>query len=293
MEKRIDPVTGEETMEPTTLKEVTESIIEMRRMLHQEALQRREEREAERRRMEEQQRQWEEERQQREKERLQRENERQQRENERQQREKERQLREEEDRQQREKERQQREEERKLREEEDQKRKEEDRKRKEEWKLEEKEHWREIDRKIDKFFGQFTTDWGRLLEEVTKPAAVKLFKEIGIDIDHIFQESRHREESRQEMEADVILVNTTAVVVVEVKTTLRKDDVDHFLKQMELFKDLFREFKDKTVYVAVAAIKFNNSSDVYARKKGVFVLRSNGEAIFGLDNIPETKRRKY
>ena len=89
MEKRIDPVTGEETMEPTTLKEVTESIIEMRRMLHQEALQRREEREAERRRMEEQQRQWEEERQQREKERQQREKERLQREKERQQREKE------------------------------------------------------------------------------------------------------------------------------------------------------------------------------------------------------------
>ena len=246
----MDPVTGEETMEPTTLKEVTESIIEMRRMLHQEALQRREERKAERRRMEEQQRQ-------------------------------------------REEERLQREEERKQREEEELRRKEEERRMKEEWKLEEKEHWREIDRKIDKFFGQFTTDWGRLLEEVTKPAAVKLFKEIGIDIDHIFQESRHREEARQEMEADVILVNTTAVVVVEVKTTLRKDDVDHFIKQMGLFKDLFREFKDKTVYVAVAAIKFNNSSDVYARKKGVFVLRSNGEAIFGLDNIPETKRRKY
>ena len=239
MEKRIDPVTGEETMEPTTLKEVTESIIEMRRLLHQEALQRKEERR----------------------------------------------LREEEERQ--------RKEEEQRRKEEEKQRKEEERQRKEEWKLEEKEHWREIDRKIDKFFGQFTTDWGRLLEEVTKPAAVKLFKEIGIDIDHIFQESRHREEHRREMEADVILVNTTAVVVVEVKTTLRKDDVDHFLKQMELFKDLFREFKDKTVYVAVAAIKFNNSSDVYARKKGVFVLRSNGEAIFGLDNIPETKRRKY
>ena len=146
----MDPVTGEETMEPTTLKEVTESIIEMRRMLHQEALQRREERKAERRRMEEQQRQ-------------------------------------------REEERLQREEERKQREEEELRRKEEERRMKEEWKLEEKEHWREIDRKIDKFFGQFTTDWGRLLEEVTKPAAVKLFKEIGIDIDHIFQESRHRE----------------------------------------------------------------------------------------------------
>ena len=244
MEKRIDPVTGEEVMEPTTLKEITESIIELRRALHQTVQER--EKEEKKRKEEEKKR----------------------------------------------KEKERKEEERKRKEEE-KKQKEEQRLKDEEWRKQEKEHWREIDRKIDKFFGQFTTDWGKLLEEVTKPAAVKLFKEIGIDIDHIFQESRHREEHRREMEADIILVNTTAVVVVEVKTTLRKDDVDHFLKQMELFKDLFREFKDKTVYVAVAAVKFNNSSDVYARKKGVFVLRSNGEAIFGIDNVPEEQRRRY
>ena len=61
----------------------------------------------------------------------------------------------------------------------------------------------------------------------------------------------------------------------------------------EKFKELFREFKDRTVYVAVAAIKFDGDSDVYARKKGVFVLRCNGESIFGLDNVPEERRRKY
>ena len=152
---------------------------------------------------------------------------------------------------------------------------------------------KETDRKMKQLFNQFTTQWGRVLEEVTKPAALKLFKEIGIEIEHVFQESRHRKREEDEMEADVILVNTTAVVVVEVKTTLKTHDVDYFLKQMEKFKELFREFKDRTVYVAVAAIKFDGDSDVYARKKGVFVLRCNGESIFCLDNVPEEKRRKY
>ena len=152
---------------------------------------------------------------------------------------------------------------------------------------------KETDRKMKQLFNQFTTQWGRVLEEVTKPAALKLFKDIGIEIEHVFQESRHRKREEDEMEADVILVNTTAVVVVEVKTTLKTHDVDYFLKQMEKFKELFREFKDRTVYVAVAAIKFDGDSDVYARKKGVFVLRCNGESIFGLDNVPEERRRKY
>lgn len=152
---------------------------------------------------------------------------------------------------------------------------------------------RETDRKMKQLFDQFTTQWGRVVEEVAKPAALKLFKDIGIDIDHVFQEPRHRKRDEMEMEVDAILVNTTAVVAVEVKTTLKQKDVDYFLKQMEIFKELFREFKDKTIYVAVAAIKFDGSSDLYAKKNGVFVLRCNGESIFKLDDLPEEKRRKY
>ena len=152
---------------------------------------------------------------------------------------------------------------------------------------------KETDRKLKQMINQFTTQWGRMIEELAKPAALKLFKEIGIKIDHVFQEPRHRKEEGRELEADVILVNTTDVVVVEVKSTLHIEDVDHFLEQMAFFKDLFREFKDRTVYVAVAAMKFAESSDIYARKKGVFVLHANGEYVFSLDNIPEEKRKRF
>ena len=155
------------------------------------------------------------------------------------------------------------------------------------------EQMKETDRRLEKMYGQFTSQWGRIVEEVAKPAALKLFMDIGIDIDHVFQEPRHRKRDEMEMEVDVILVNTTAVVAVEVKTTLKQKDVDYFLKQMENFKELFREFKDKTVYVAVAAIKFDGSSDIYAKKNGVFVLRANSESVFKLDDLPEEQRRKY
>ena len=152
---------------------------------------------------------------------------------------------------------------------------------------------KDTDRKLKQMINQFTTQWGRMIEELAKPAALKLFKEIGIKIDHVFQEPRHRKEEGRELEADVILVNTTDVVVVEVKSTLHIEDVNHFLEQMAFFKDLFREFKDRTVYVAVAAMKFAESSDIYARKKGVFVLHANGEYVFSLDNVPEEKRKRF
>lgn len=153
---------------------------------------------------------------------------------------------------------------------------------------------KESDQQMNQLLGPFTTDWSLLLDEVTKLYTLDMFNDIGIEIDHVFQEAMHLDDDRKEMEADVIMVSSTsAIVVVEVETTLTKEHVDHFLKQMKLFKSLYREYKDRTVYVAVAAIKFDGDSDVYARKKGVFVLRCNGESIFGLDNVPEEKRRKY
>ena len=132
------------------------------------------------------------------------------------------------------------------------------------------EQMKETDHKLEKMYGQFTTQWGRIVEEVAKPAALKLFMDIGIDIDHVFQEPRHRKRDEMEMEVDVILVNTTAVVAVEVKTTLKQKDVDYFLKQMENFKELFREFKAvKTGDV------WNSTANMYQEIGGIAELFSD------------------
>ena len=145
-----------------------------------------------------------------------------------------------------------------------------------------------------KIFDQLFPPWNRILESVTNLSTFSLFDKIGIEIDHTFQEAWFGDRERQVIGADVIMVSTTSdVVVVNVETDLKHNDVDDFLKQMENFKERFREFKDKTVYVAVAAIKFDGSSDIYAKKNGVFVLRANSESVFKLDDLPEEQRRKY
>ena len=146
---------------------------------------------------------------------------------------------------------------------------------------------------MDKFMGLFTSQWSRMIEELVKPVSVKLFKNVGIDIDHVFEGGSHRRDNGQEIEVDAILVNTTAVVAIEVKTTLRKDDVDHFVKQMAIFQDMFREFRGKTVYAAMAAMHFNEYSDVYAKRKGLFILRANSDYAFKLDDLPEVKRKTF
>ena len=153
------------------------------------------------------------------------------------------------------------------------------------------EQMKETDRKMKQLEGLFTTQWGKLIEALAKPACLKLFSDLGIGITQVYNGPRKGKYFCNDMEIDVILCNTTVAVAVEVKTTCKKEYIDHFLQQMEHFKETFHPFANYTVYPAVAALKYDEGSDVYASKKGMFVLHANGEDMF---NLVEPKvRREY
>ena len=130
----------------------------------------------------------------------------------------------------------------------------------------------------------FQTEWGRLIESLCTPAVLKLFSDLDIGINHIYTEGRKAKDNGiDRMEADIILCNGTVAVVGEVKTTCTVKHVDRFLEKMKQFKIMYPEFSGKTVYAAVAAIKYNQSSDTYARNAGLFVIRTTGDGVFSMD----------
>ena len=76
----------------------------------------------------------------------------------------------------------------------------------------------------------FTTQWGRLVEALSKPAALALFKKEGIEIDRVFEDIRKIKKNGQDvMEIDVALCDTTTAVIVEVKSHCDNRDINHFL----------------------------------------------------------------
>ena len=127
----------------------------------------------------------------------------------------------------------------------------------------------------------FTTQWGRLVEALSKPAALALFKKEGIEIDRIYEEVHKAKVDGQDvMEIDVALCDTTTAVIVEVKSNCDSHDVDYFLSQMAHCKEWYKEFADKKLLVAVAAIDYAPGTETYARKKGLYVLKLSGEDTF-------------
>ena len=145
--------------------------------------------------------------------------------------------------------------------------------------------------KIRELANLFTTQWGKLVEALVEPGAVNLFRERGIKV----RRSARRievedEQGRKIAEYDIFLENDEEVVIIEVKTTVKKEDVDEFLEKLRGFKDLNPKYRDYRVYGAVAGITFEEGVDRYAYRQGLFVLRSEG-GIIRIANNPNFKPR--
>ena len=123
----------------------------------------------------------------------------------------------------------------------------------------------------------FTTQWGKLMESLVKGDLIKLLNEKGIEVGGLSQE-HSRPFNGVEYEFDIIAVNGAEIVVVEVKTTLRPNDVDHFIRKLKDFKKVFPEYQRNTIYGAVAYLKANQGSDKSAEKKGLFIIRATGSS---------------
>ena len=66
--------------------------------------------------------------------------------------------------------------------------------------------------------------------------------------------------------------------MIEVKTTLKVRQVDHFVRRMQEFTDLMPRYRGSTVYAAVAYLKADEASDSYAERQGLYVIRATGSS---------------
>jgi len=129
----------------------------------------------------------------------------------------------------------------------------------------------------------FTSQWGRLLEALVKPGVIELFQARGIAVNRSLERPRILQ-GGEELEIDLLLVNGDALVVVEVKSTLRVDDVRKFLEDLKRFPDFFPEYRGYRRFGAVAALSIDESADRYAYRQGLFVLTLGREGLVTLRN---------
>ena len=135
--------------------------------------------------------------------------------------------------------------------------------------------FKETDKKFDKYFHkvkELDRNWGKLVEALVKPSVAAQFRKRGIAVIGSGQQVE-RMLGADTIEIDILLSDGDSLIVVEVKTTLRIENVDeHLQHHLRPFKRFFPEYQDKKIYGAVAYIHVEENADRYAYKKGLFVL---------------------
>jgi len=120
--------------------------------------------------------------------------------------------------------------------------------------------------------------WGEFVEGLIEPACIDMFTKRGIPVDDVFSRAR-RKRGGQTMEIDLLVANTVAAVLVEVKSNLRVEDVHNHLERLDQFKIFFPRYADCMAYGAVAGIVIDADADQFAINKGLFVIAQSGESV--------------
>ena len=137
--------------------------------------------------------------------------------------------------------------------------------------------FKETDKRIKEAFELFEGQWGKLIESLVEGDLVNLLRGRGIDI-HRTTQRVHGNYQGTNYEFDIIAHDGDAIVVVEVKTTLRVQHVKQFVKKLAQVRTWLREYSDYKVYGAVAYLRSDEGSSLYAQRERLFVIRATGNS---------------
>jgi hypothetical protein len=137
---------------------------------------------------------------------------------------------------------------------------------------------KETQKTLNTAIGGISNTLGSLIEHVMTPDLPRKFKQFGFTFDRITTVKWADGENNIYAEIDGLLENGKQAMIVEVKTTLRSEDIDDHLARMEKVRVYAGLHGDKREFLgAVAAAIIDKSAREYALKKGFFVIEPSGE----------------
>jgi hypothetical protein len=143
---------------------------------------------------------------------------------------------------------------------------------------------RESSQRVDAQMGKWGNRLGEFVEWQVRPAAVKLFQERGIDVTELQSNISVHRGAEEGMEIDLLAINGTQAVAVEVKSKLTQQDVDEHLERLAKFKRLLPRYQTMNILGAVAALVIPTDVARYAYQNGLFVIAQSGQNLVILND---------
>lgn len=137
---------------------------------------------------------------------------------------------------------------------------------------------RAAEKRMNKLESIFVGEWGKLMERLVEGDLVRLLRGRGINIMQTSSRRHGRLPNGENFEFDIIAHDGDTIVVVEVKTTLRPDDVKEFLYRLDHARELLPEYANKKIHGAVGFLSEESESATMAERRGLFVIRATGSS---------------
>ncbi|WP_008319232.1 DUF3782 domain-containing protein [Leptolyngbya sp. PCC 6406] len=153
--------------------------------------------------------------------------------------------------------------------------------------------FQETDRQIQQVsqqIGKLGNRLGEFVEWQVRPAVLRLFQERGIAVHELFPGVSIQRDN-EGFEIDLLVINSTEAVLVEVKSKLAPTDVDEHLERLAKFKRLMPRYGDVQAMGAVAGMVVPPDVARYAYRRGLFVLAPSGETVTILNDEEFQPRR--
>ncbi|MBE9174970.1 DUF3782 domain-containing protein [Synechocystis salina LEGE 06155] len=146
-------------------------------------------------------------------------------------------------------------------------------------------------RAVNKELGELGNRLGEFVEWQVRLAIRKLFQERGINVRELSFDISIASGSqvidgcdKEIIDVDLLIVDTTQAVAIEVKSKLTQRDVDEHLKRLGKFKPLLPRYQNIQLLGAVAAMVAPSEVARYAYRQGLFVITQSGEDLVILND---------
>ncbi|MBK5962877.1 DUF3782 domain-containing protein [Thiocystis minor] len=135
-------------------------------------------------------------------------------------------------------------------------------------------------RELSRTFGGWSNRLGEFVEEMVRPAVVRLFRSRGLEVHQVMRDVTAIDDNGEEgIEVDLLITNAETAIGVECKSRLTLEDVQEHLARLEKFKRLFPQYAGYRLMGAVAAMVLPDEVARFAYRQGLFVLAQSGDAI--------------
>ena len=128
-------------------------------------------------------------------------------------------------------------------------------------------------------YGNYVDNQGRKVEDFFIQGIRKNNLRVGaLEFDDIFPTATRANKRRGDIEVDALLLNGAVVGILEVKSTLHRNDVNKVKDSLiPRFRELYPEYQDKQLAVLVAGELINPDANDLAREMGFIVLSPNNQ----------------